>query len=465
MYFHLPPADLGAIQEKTQGVWDELRGKRIFMTGGTGFFGRWLLGSLLWANKHLDAQIEAVVMSRDPAKFLSHFPGMTDTRLSFHVGDVRYSIFPPGEFSHILHLSTDSKFDDPSEHLQIMDGIVGGTRRMLDFAVHRAKAQRFLYVSSGAVYAPQSSDPSAIAEDFLSAPLPMNPRSLIGNAKRIAEQMCTLYHQQFGMETTIARCFTFVGPHMPMDSYFALGNFIRDASNGADTIRVAGDGMPIRSYLYAADLTIWLWHILINGKPNCCYNVGSDQSLTIKELAYLVQEIAAPEKPVIIAGENKKNSGLSFYYPSIQRVREELGLEVWTPLTEAIARTAEWYRQDMQRNKSRVPTSAQVKNKVFVVDIDGVLAGITDKNDYALAQPLSHTIHTINRLYNAGHRIVLFTARGSVTGLDWRDVTEQQMHAWGVKYHELHFGKPAADYYVDDRMIPLEMLDQMAAGS
>jgi len=94
--------------------------------------------------------------------------------------------------------------------------------------------------------------------------------------------------------------------------------------------------------------------------------------------------------------------------------------------------------------------------KTYCFDIDGVIANLSPKNDYNLATPNADMIARINRLYDAGHRILLLTARGSTTGIDWRAVTEGQLQAWGLRYHALHFGKPAADYYVDDRMLPMD---------
>ncbi len=96
--------------------------------------------------------------------------------------------------------------------------------------------------------------------------------------------------------------------------------------------------------------------------------------------------------------------------------------------------------------------------KRFVFDIDGVVAGFRGKLDYAAAPPNTKMINIINKLYDWGNEIILFTARGYVTGTDWREVTENQMKTWGVKYHELHFGKPNADYYVDDKMLDMNAL-------
>jgi CMP-N,N'-diacetyllegionaminic acid synthase len=86
----------------------------------------------------------------------------------------------------------------------------------------------------------------------------------------------------------------------------------------------------------------------------------------------------------------------------------------------------------------------------YCFDIDGVLCNNTHGR-YELAQPYAHVIDRVNALYDSGHRVILFTARGTTTGIDWRALTEQQMLTWGVQYHQLFFGKPEADIFVDDR--------------
>ncbi|MGY6629822.1 MAG: acylneuraminate cytidylyltransferase family protein [Wenzhouxiangella sp.] len=99
--------------------------------------------------------------------------------------------------------------------------------------------------------------------------------------------------------------------------------------------------------------------------------------------------------------------------------------------------------------------SVPPRPKTLVVDIDGVLAEPVPALDYAQAGPLTGNIARVNALYELGCHITLFTARGSGTGKDWSDVTREQMQRWGVRYHELRFGKPPADYYVDDRLVTL----------
>jgi hypothetical protein len=111
-----------------------------------------------------------------------------------------------------------------------------------------------------------------------------------------------------------------------------------------------------------------------------------------------------------------------------------------------------------------LPNAPAAAPRTFVIDVDGVVATLTLGNDYKLAQPISATIAAINRLYDRGHTIIMLTARGSATGLSWEEVTRDQFKRWGLKYHDLRFGKPAADHYIDDRLISVERLRSMAAG-
>jgi len=94
---------------------------------------------------------------------------------------------------------------------------------------------------------------------------------------------------------------------------------------------------------------------------------------------------------------------------------------------------------------------------IYCVDIDGVLCNTTSSLGYEDHEPYYDRIAKVNKLYDEGSIIKLFTARGSNSGIDWKDFTIKQLSNWGVKYHELRFGKPSADFFVDDKMIPLEI--------
>jgi dTDP-glucose 4,6-dehydratase len=170
----------------------------------------------------------------------------------------------------------------------------------------------------------------------------MDPGSAYGEAKRVSEFACAA-SAKGGPGTVIARCFAFVGPHLPLDSNYAIGNFLRDALSGVPIV-VAGDGTAVRSYLYAADLAVWLWRLLLEGTPGRAYNVGSDAAVTIEELARMVARIVAPAAEVQVLGKADGRPPQR-YVPSIDRARAELGLGPVVLLPDAIERTARWHRR------------------------------------------------------------------------------------------------------------------------
>lgn len=341
--FGLPKRDLSWILEKVCQDFERLRGARLFITGGTGFFGRWLLGSLCYANIHLNLDIRAVVLTRDPEGFLARAPDFaTDPTVELWKGDVRWFEFPKGYFTHIIHGATDTSQSGARNPLELIETIVNGTRHVLEFARY-SRVSRLLYLSSGAVYGSQPGELAAISEDYPGACDPLDPRSAYGEAKRLAEHLCILYQQEIGLESIFARGFAFVGPFLPLDAHFAIGNFIRDALYG-DTLHVEGDGTPQRSYLYTADLAVWLWMMLVNGHVGQAYNLGSDRSVSIADLAKLVASELAPEKSVTVATPLVGKEFRSRYIPSIDRARRELDLDIWTDLARAIRYTGDWYR-------------------------------------------------------------------------------------------------------------------------
>ena len=319
-------ADLDHVLDHTRPLWEELRGERLFITGGTGFFGSWLLESFLWANERLQLGASATVLTRSPQAFIAKTPHLALAEsVTLLEGDVRNFAFPPGTFSYVIHAATEASAKLNTENpLLMLDTIVEGTRRTLDFA-SQCGAKKFLLTSSGAVYGKQPSDLTHIPEDYNGAPDPLDPNSAYGQGKRMAEHLCALYARTSSIEMKIARCFAFVGPYLPLDEHFAIGNFIRDGLKGGPII-VKGDGTPLRSYLYAADLAIWLWTILVKGQSLRPYNVGSDESLSIEEIAKQVAAQIPGKINVEIRTITKPDKQVERYVPEIQRIIKELGI-------------------------------------------------------------------------------------------------------------------------------------------
>lgn len=304
-------------------------GSRIFLTGGTGFFGKWLLGLFQ------TLELEVVVLSRDPAGFITQFPVYGENpRITFVQGDVRDFSFPPGHFDYVIHAATETRStleqENPDELYSV---IVDGTRRVLDFS-RQAGAKRLLYVSSGAVYGIQPPELSHIPETF-----PCNPVTVYGKGKLEAEKMCV----HSGVETVIARCFAFVGPWLPLNAHFAIGNFIGSCLRN-ETIRINGDGTPLRSYMYGSDLAEWLMAILLKGCSGEVYNVGSEKVVSIAELAHVVRSLAGTDNAIEIARQPVPGHQAPRYVPSVQKITMELAVALKVSLEEAIEKTIHYNR-------------------------------------------------------------------------------------------------------------------------
>lgn len=336
--------DLAGITSRLDGLCEGLRNESIFITGGTGLFGRWLLESLMHANRKLKLNLKVTVLTRNAQAFKEKAPHLAlDPALDFHHGDVRDFDFPKQPYSFIIHGATTSadetfRGEDP---LCKFDTLVSGTRHTLDFAA-QCKVKRLLFLSSGVAYGAPPLGIDFIPEDYSGAPDTTDVDSALGQAKRTAEFLCAYYAQKNGWEYSIARCFSFVGPFLPLDIHYAIGNFIGQALF-EDKITVKGDGSPVRSYLYMADLVTWLMTLLLKGRNGQIYNIGSDHAVSIKDLAYLVRDILNPHKAVNVLGQpgySVGNAERNRYVPSIEKVRHEFGLDAWTSLAEAIRATA-----------------------------------------------------------------------------------------------------------------------------
>jgi dTDP-glucose 4,6-dehydratase len=336
----LPARDLDHVLEHTQGLWEELRGGRLFVTGGTGFFGRWMLESFIRANDEFGLGAEAVVLTRDPRRFAAAAPHVAEHEaIALQTGDMRSFDDPPGQYTHVLHMATETAL--AASATASFETAVGGTQRVLSFAARRGVA-KLLLTSSGAVYGQQPPDCERLSEEYTGAPRADDVSAGYAHGKRAAEFLCSAAAAQTTLEAKIARCFAFVGPLLPLDANFAIGNFIRDALYG-DRIEVTGDGTPRRSYLYAADLAVWLWTIVFNGQSGRPYNVGSEADMSISELAQLVAKVLSPEIPVQIAASPLAGALPARYVPSTARAAQELGLRSRVGLDDAVLRTAEWY--------------------------------------------------------------------------------------------------------------------------
>ena len=309
----------------------------VLLTGGTGFFGRALLRNWISQAQSGEKIARVCVLSRNPQNFLNNYPEFSEQSwLHFHQGDILNPVSLPYDevFSHVLHAATDSTIGPQLTPLKRYIQIVDGTRNMLEYAVEK-KIPRFLLTSSGGVYGPQPQGMASIHEDYNGMPDPLRSEHAYSIAKRCAEHLCSLFRENFGLQTVVARCFAFVGKDLPLDAHFAIGNFINDALNERD-ILVNGDGSPIRTYLDQRDLAIWLCTLMYSGVDGEAYNVGSDVQVSIQELATIVRDTLAPRMLIVNSHQPNINNFRNKYVPNISKAREQFKLKVNYSLKQSI---------------------------------------------------------------------------------------------------------------------------------
>lgn len=310
-----------------------LEGKKILMTGCSGFFGK----NIFYHAPYLLEKNSVTLLTRDPEKFSASFPYLRGREnLSFIVGDVRDFVCEELDYDLIIHGAASFSSHLPEEEIGSI--ICKGTEKLLEFAKKNPKLVKFLFISSGAVYGRR-------LQECQSENMPLNPCEVYGIAKMNAERMCL----DSGLPCVIARCFAFAGEFMSLDTHFAIGNFISDILHKRDIV-IKGDGTAVRSFLYSGDLVKYLLLLaesgdMTNGK---IYNVGSDEAVSIKELAEKAAKYAEKGKKILIEKTYLPGTPIDVYVPDISRIRLELNTANVLSLEETIFRTLEFFRKEKE---------------------------------------------------------------------------------------------------------------------
>ncbi len=343
-----PRSDLEMVVSRTSQFWTRYAGSRVFVTGGTGLIGSWLISALQAANDLHDANIQIVALARNPDSAKGKLPTIFERAdVSLLAGDICTLSGQIGKMDLCIHAAAD--VGDPrnaQRPIEVFDSIVNGTRKVLEFAKSNG-VKRFLLTSSGAIYGAQPVNLERMDEHYGGSPDLHTPAASYGNSKRIAEWLSSAYSAKDDpliMQTTIARIFAVIGPGIPLNGPFAAGNFIADALT-CRSVQVQSDGRTIRSYMYIADVCVWLLHILGFGTPNRAYNVGSEESISVGTLANRISLIAQSNLAVeLLNAPNPNGPKPARYVPDTNRARSELSLDQYTSIDDALARTISWNR-------------------------------------------------------------------------------------------------------------------------
>ncbi len=246
--------------------------------------------------------------------------------------DTRYVIHAAGIPDGRMHSS------DP---LRVFQTGVVGAENVLQAASKLPNIARLLNVSSGLVYGGEAG-PTGFVEDVFGALEVGQVSNIYAESKRAAESLFAIYRSQFRMPVVTVRPFTFIGPFQDLHRPWALNNFLRDALGGTE-IRVHGSGETKRSYLYGSDAACWTLVAMVEGENGGAYNLGSEQAVSLKQLAELVAGLV-PRRPGIrfrTLPEHQRRQ--ADFFPSIVRATSQLGVRQTRSLEDSIRNTLVWY--------------------------------------------------------------------------------------------------------------------------
>jgi dTDP-glucose 4,6-dehydratase len=309
--------------------------ERVVVTGGAGFLGSHLCESMIARGCEVVALDNLLTGS---AGNIAHL--VPDERFRFTRCDVTDYVHVPGQVDLVLHFASPASPVDylrlPIETLKV--GSIG-TLHALGLA--REKKARFLLASTSETYGDPQVHPQP--ESYWGHVNPVGPRGVYDEAKRYAEALTRAYRTHRGVDTTIVRIFNTFGPRMRPDDGRAIPTFIRQALAG-EPLTVAGDDSQTRSVCYVDDLVEGVLRLASSDHPGPV-NIGNPTEMSVLELARLVLDVSGSRSSIEFIPRPQDDPHVR--QPDITLAREVLGWEPEVDITDGLARTVEWFREQV----------------------------------------------------------------------------------------------------------------------
>jgi dTDP-glucose 4,6-dehydratase len=308
------------------------RNRRITILGGSGFIGKWLLSCLIHANDNLNSNIDISVVSKEPAKLSMAYGEKFKIfeTLSLDFNEIPDELDLP-ESDYFLHAATSA---NPEVHSNPMNEIMltaqRSSRVIINSAIKYGNVPKVVHLSSGAVYPRQDSLELALLEmDVLPN---QSDTPSYRNAKLLIENLMSNASRAGLIQAANPRLFAFSGPGLPLDTHFAIGNFLNDALEGR-RIRINGNPRTRRSYMYPTDLMRWLFTILVS-PVDVPTNVGNSSSLSLEDLARAILLLTNGK------GIELSESGAppDSYFPSTKNSEMHYGVQISVDLESGLRR-------------------------------------------------------------------------------------------------------------------------------
>lgn len=316
--------DLKLIEECARPSWTLLEGRTLLLTGATGYIGRSILKALSYHNSRSKKLIHVTAISRAPDKFLKECPEFAQKSwLQWQKWDLSQNALPA--LAHRVDYVIHASGSDMGSKADLQSANVISTQNLL--AHHSKPRFGFLYLSSGAALA-------------------QNP---YGESKKAAEDLLL---KDSSCPSRVARIYGVFGGDLNLNRHYAITQFLK-ALTQEKPIQIRSLGEARRSYLYIADLVIWLLRILTHGDFQKIYSVGSEQPFALKELASHMSQLFANRSEVQILGEDTSSGSGLDYIPDTRSAKESLGVKEWTSFDEGIKKF--WDYQFLQLASARSP--------------------------------------------------------------------------------------------------------------
>jgi dTDP-glucose 4,6-dehydratase/UDP-glucuronate decarboxylase len=339
--------DLEAIAARVGPAFHQLEGARILVTGAASYITSYMADGVAWLNDHRfarPAQLLALVRSPvTPDSRLGHLLGRPDVR--FIQQDVADPIDAGGPVDYVVHAASNAS---PRRYLasplDTMDANVVGTRRLLELA-RASGARGFLFFSSSEVYGDVPDDAYPTPETYPGLVDATSPRACYAEAKRYGETLCLAFWRQHGVPVSVARVFFTYGPGLGLDDGRIMADLMRSRFAN-EPLRLFSDGRGVRAFSYTADSVAGFWMALLRGPAGEVFNVGSDQAVTVHELARRVARLEAPELEIVFPPQEREylQGAPSRVCPDLGKARRMLGYAPAVGLDEGLGRWLRWLR-------------------------------------------------------------------------------------------------------------------------
>ena len=327
---------------------EELKGKTILISGGTGFMGSWVAEMVHYMNEAHNMEITLFLMARNKSKFEKKLAHLKDSNnIKFIYSDVTKGAVIPKTVNYIIHAAAnpDSRFH-ASQPFESMSIVAEGVSSVFKSATRLSNLNNIINISSSAIYSRTLGQNEKFCEDNPGTHPDGDLPDYFATANIYSETLSSAARSQLRLPIVIVRPFTFCGPYQSIDSPWAINNFINDAINKRP-IRIHDNGEVVRSYMYGSDLAAWLLVMLLHSKNGQVYNVGNSNGYPLKDIAEKVASYFSPVPRIMLNTSLVPSSKHSILLPNTEKSEKEFGLKLFTDIDTSIKRSVEWYKSEV----------------------------------------------------------------------------------------------------------------------